>query len=60
MLNENDKNIEKYFAYCIEDNQKINAQLDLELIYKMGIRYYKNRDMQMLCKLMSEYIDKCK
>ncbi len=60
MLNENDKNIEKYFAYCLEDNQKINAQLDLELIYKMGIRYYKNRDMQMSCKLMSEYIDKCK
>ena len=60
MLNENGKNIEKYFAYCVEDYQKINAQLDLELIYKMGIRYYKNRDMQMSCKLMSEYIDKCK
>ena len=52
MLNENDKNIEKYFAYCLEDNQKINAQLDLELIYKMAISYYKIHDKNRAYELM--------
>ncbi|MDY5251830.1 MAG: helix-turn-helix transcriptional regulator [Erysipelotrichaceae bacterium] len=52
MLNENDKNIEKYFAYCLEDNQKINAQLDLELIYKMAISYYKLHDKNRAYELM--------
>ena len=52
MLNENDKNIEKYFAYCVEDYQKINAQLDLELIYKMAISYYKIHDKNRAYELM--------
>ena len=58
MLNENEKNIQKYFAYCEADNEAINANLDLLILYKMLIDYYEQHNSDRATDIMRKYIKK--
>ncbi len=58
MLNENEKNIQKYFAYCEADNEAINANLDLQILYKMLIDYYEQHNSDRATNIMRKYIKK--
>ena len=58
MLNDNEIDIVKYFNFSKEDAIKNNSTMDLQLIYEMGIDYYKEHNKDMAFKLMSEYIEK--
>lgn len=58
MLNENEKNIQKYFAYCEADNEAINANLDLQILYKMLIDYYEQHNSDRATDIMRKYIKK--
>lgn len=58
MLNENENNIQKYFAYCEADNEAINANLDLQILYKMLIDYYEQHNSDRATDIMRKYIKK--
>lgn len=58
MLNQNDLKVNKYYELARIENKLVNSMLDEEILNRMIIEYYQNRNNDKFNKLVKEYFEK--